>query len=156
MAAWGRRTNGFARGELPETHWPMVSGGKIHVDGAFFSNNIDLLCDTAVGGLGIALLPRALVAPHLESGALVQVLAGVVGAELQIALVYPERTFLPPQVCLSRGARSPWNFQLYQPVLFPEVEGTGYAHENCCVTQEDQPKREACPPSRRQGSAIDA
>lgn len=37
-------------------------------------------------------------APHLESGALVQVLVGVVSAEWQIALVYPERTFLPPQV----------------------------------------------------------
>ncbi len=99
---------GFARGELPETHWPVVSGGKIHVDGAFFSNDIDLLCDAAVGGLGIALLPRALVAPHLESGALVQVLAGVVGTELQIALVYPERTFLPPQVRAFIDAVAAW------------------------------------------------
>ncbi|WXA94282.1 LysR substrate-binding domain-containing protein [Pendulispora brunnea] len=48
---------------------------KLHVDGAFFSNDIDLLCDAAVRGLGIALLPRMLVRPHLESGALVQVRA---------------------------------------------------------------------------------
>jgi DNA-binding transcriptional LysR family regulator len=99
---------GFARGELSETHWPMVSGGKLHVDGAFFSNDIDLLCDAAVGGLGIALLPRNLVAPHLASGALVQVLAGVVGAEMQIALVYPERTFLPPQVRAFIDAVAAW------------------------------------------------
>ncbi|WP_221622782.1 LysR family transcriptional regulator [Burkholderia anthina] len=89
---------GFTRGELPETHWPMTSGGKLLVEGAFFSNDIALLCEAAVSGLGIALLPRDLVSPHLESGALLQVLAGVIGAELHIALVYPDRTFLPPQV----------------------------------------------------------
>ncbi|WP_313904662.1 LysR family transcriptional regulator [Rhizobium bangladeshense] len=99
---------GFARGELPETHWPMVSGGKLHVDGAFFANDIALLCDAAVSGLGIALLPHNLVAPHLASGALVQVLAGVVGAEMQIALVYPERAFLPPQVRAFIDAVAAW------------------------------------------------
>jgi DNA-binding transcriptional LysR family regulator len=99
---------GFARGELPETYWPMVSGGKIQVDGAFFSNDIGLLCDAAVSDLGIALLPRTLVAPHLENGTLVQVLAGVVGAELQIALVYPERAFLPPQVRAFIDAVAAW------------------------------------------------
>lgn len=99
---------GFARGELPESHWPLVSGGKLHVDGAFFSNDIALLRDAAVGGLGIALLPRGLVSPHLESGALVQVLAGVVGAEMQIALVYRERAFLPPQVRAFIDAVAAW------------------------------------------------
>ncbi|UQR66657.1 LysR family transcriptional regulator [Bradyrhizobium sp. C-145] len=99
---------GFARGELPETHWPMASGGKLHVDGAFFSNDIALLCDAAISGLGIALLPRGLVSPHLERGALVQVLAGLVGAELQIALVYPERKFLPPQVRAFIEAVATW------------------------------------------------
>ncbi|MCW3610616.1 LysR family transcriptional regulator [Burkholderia cenocepacia] len=99
---------GFARGELPQSHWPLVSGGKIHVDGAFFSNDIALLCEAAVSGLGIALLPRNLVSPHLESGALVQVLAGAVGAEMQIALVYPERTFLPPQVRAFIDAVAAW------------------------------------------------
>ncbi|OWV73853.1 LysR family transcriptional regulator [Rhizobium sp. R339] len=99
---------GFARGELPETHWPLISGGKLQVDGAFFANDIALLCDAAVSGLGIALLPRGLVSPHLASGALVQVLAGVVGAEMQIALVYPERAFLPPQVRAFIDAVAAW------------------------------------------------
>ncbi len=89
---------GFTRGELPQFHWPLVSGSKFQVDGAFFSNDIALLCDAAMRGLGIALLPESLVAPHVERGALAQVLADVVGAEMQIALVYPERAFLPPQV----------------------------------------------------------
>ena len=99
---------GFARGELPETHWPMVSGGKLHVDGVFFANDIALLCDAAVNGLGIALLPRGFVLPHLESGALMQVLADIVGAEMQIALVYPERAFLPPQVRAFIDAVAAW------------------------------------------------
>jgi len=99
---------GFARGEIPETHWPMVSGGKVHVDGAFFANDISLLHDAAVSGLGIALLPRGLVSSDLENGTLVQVLAGVVGAEMQIALVYPERAFLPPQVRAFIEAVAAW------------------------------------------------
>lgn len=78
------------------------------MDGAFFANDIALLCDAAVGGLGIALLPRGLVSPYLEKGALVQVLAGIIGAEMQIALVYPERTFLPPQVRVFIDAVAAW------------------------------------------------
>ena len=73
-----------------------------------FSNDIALLCEAAVSGLGIALLPHDLVAPHLASGALVQVLAGVVGAEMQIALVYPERAFMPPQVRAFIEAVAEW------------------------------------------------
>ncbi|WFP63582.1 LysR family transcriptional regulator [Mesorhizobium sp. WSM4904] len=112
---------GFARGELPETHWPMVSGSKLHVDGAFFANDIALLCDAVLQGLGIALLPRGLVSSHLESGALVQVLADIIGAEMQIALVYPERTFLPPQVRAFIDAVAAWVkrelAESYQPSL---------------------------------------
>ncbi|MDH6590243.1 DNA-binding transcriptional LysR family regulator [Variovorax sp. TBS-050B] len=99
---------GFARGELPQFHWPLISGAKLHVDGVFISNDIGLLCDAAVRGLGIALLPHGLVAPHLDSGALVQVLANVVGAEMQIALVYPERAFLPPKVRALIDAVAAW------------------------------------------------
>jgi len=99
---------GFTRGELPQIHWPLVSGAKLQVDGAFFSNDIGLLCDAAVRGLGIALLPHGLVAPHLGSGALVRVLADVVGAEMQIALVYPERAFLPPKVRALIDAVAAW------------------------------------------------
>lgn len=49
-----------------------------------------------------------LVAPHLASGALLQVLADFVDAEMQIALVYPERAFLPPQVRAFIDAVAAW------------------------------------------------
>jgi DNA-binding transcriptional LysR family regulator len=88
---------GFARGELPQTQWPSA-GGNFQVEGALFANDILLLCDAALEGLGIALLPLAVVRPHLERGALVHVLPGAIQAEAQFAVVYPEREFLPPPV----------------------------------------------------------
>ncbi len=89
---------GFARGEVPQSAWSLASGGKLHVDGTFSSNDVLLLGDAALRGLGIAFLPLVVVHRHLESGALVQVLAGALSAEVRIAVVYPEREFVPPQV----------------------------------------------------------
>jgi DNA-binding transcriptional LysR family regulator len=72
--------------------------GGAHVDSSFSSNNIGLLCEAAVHGLGIALLPRLLVADLIEAEVLVQVLAGLVEAEHHIAVVYAERELLPRHV----------------------------------------------------------
>ena len=89
----------FARGELSQSTWPVRAGrGVAHVDSSFSSNDLGLLIAAAVQGLGIALVPRILVADILESGVLVQVLAGVVEAEHHVAVVYPERELLPTHV----------------------------------------------------------
>jgi DNA-binding transcriptional LysR family regulator len=92
-----RCLTGFARGELPQSTWP-VGRGVVHVEGSFSSNDIRLLCQAAVGGLGIALLPTLIVGDLVESGALVHVLPGIVEAENRLAVVYPEREFLPSHV----------------------------------------------------------
>jgi DNA-binding transcriptional LysR family regulator len=89
---------GFDRDELPQSHWPAAGGGKLHVDGAFFSNEISLVGEAAVRGLGIAVLPLMFVAPFLENGDLVQVLEGVVEASSTISVVYAERELVPPHV----------------------------------------------------------
>jgi DNA-binding transcriptional LysR family regulator len=89
---------GFARGEVPQSHWPLAGGGQLHVEGHLFSNDVQLLCAAALRGLGIAFLPLLIVYPHLESGALLPVLQGVLSAESRIAVVYLEREFVPPQV----------------------------------------------------------
>lgn len=89
---------GFARGELPEMYWPLLSGERVKVDGAFFSDDISLLCEAAINNRGIALLPEELIGEHLQQGALVPVLRGIIGTEMQIAVVYPDRQFLLPQV----------------------------------------------------------
>ncbi|MCX4242289.1 LysR family transcriptional regulator [Paraliomyxa miuraensis] len=88
---------GFARGELPQSHWP-IGGAQVHVEGSFFTNEVTLLADAAVRGLGIALVPRILVESQLARGALVQVLPGVLEGESRISVVYPERELVPPQV----------------------------------------------------------
>src|ERR1700682_3421823 len=88
---------GFMPSGLPQTHWPKVGGGKISVEGSFVSNDITLLVDAAVRGLGIAVLPALLVGA-LERGALVRVLPELIHAESRVAVVYQERELLPPQV----------------------------------------------------------
>jgi DNA-binding transcriptional LysR family regulator len=98
----------FTRGEFPQTHWPLVGGSKLQVEGAFFSNEITLLCDAAVRGLGIAFLPWLVVGDAIESGALVQVLPGIVEADSRVAAVYLEREFVPPQVRAFVDAVAAW------------------------------------------------
>jgi DNA-binding transcriptional LysR family regulator len=92
-----RCLTGFARGELPMSTWP-VGGRTVHIESVFSCNDVSMLRDAALQGLGIAFLPEAIVADQLVSGALVQVLAGVLEAENKLAVVYVEREFMPPQV----------------------------------------------------------
>ena len=89
---------GFMRSGLPQTHWPKAGGGKISVEGSLVSNDIRLLLDAAVRGLGIALLPTLVVGPLIERGELVRVLPELVHADSRVAVVYQEKELLPPQV----------------------------------------------------------
>ena len=89
---------GFARGELPQSHWTFGAGNKVHLDGVLFSNELDLLCDAALRGLGIAFLPLMITHAALQSGTLVPVLPDTLYAEAVVAIVYPEREFVPPAV----------------------------------------------------------
>jgi DNA-binding transcriptional LysR family regulator len=89
---------GFARGETPQTHWPLKDGRNVQVRGNFVTNEITLLGEAATRGLGIAFLPDLFAAPLIASGQLVQVLPGIVEASSRSAIVYPEREFTPPQV----------------------------------------------------------
>jgi DNA-binding transcriptional LysR family regulator len=99
---------GFARGELPATHWPSAEGGQLHMEGVFFSNEVTLLHEAALRGLGIALLPGMIVRPSIDSGRLVRVLPGLIEVETHIAAVYPEREFVPPQVRAFVDALAAW------------------------------------------------
>ena len=89
---------GFARGELPDTHWPLRGGRSIHVTGVFATNDIRLLRVAARGGRGIALLPEAFVADDLASGTLVRLLPRLIDAPMKAAIVYPDRQLLRPAV----------------------------------------------------------
>jgi DNA-binding transcriptional LysR family regulator len=99
---------GFARGEVPQTHWPLAGGGKVRVEGALASNELALLREAALRGLGVALLPEPFVAAPLARGELVRVLAGVVESDSRFVAVYPEREFVPPQVRAFVDAMVAW------------------------------------------------
>jgi DNA-binding transcriptional LysR family regulator len=111
---------GFARGEVPQTQWPLRSGSRLRVEGCFFSNDIRLLCEAAVRGLGIALLPRMMVDAPIDRGALVQVLPAVIGADSRVAVVYAEREFVPAPVRAFVDTLVQWSSR---PEAFPRIEG---------------------------------
>lgn len=139
---------GFSRGELPQTHWSVAGGGKLHVEGAFFANDVTVLCDQALRGLGIAVLPLIVVGQHLESGALTQVLPGVLAAETRVALVYPEREFVPPQVRAFIEMVSAWAPDELVPRL-PERCREALAKGSAAVQQPTAAAQQAAPKRRR-------
>ncbi|HRI64588.1 MAG TPA: LysR family transcriptional regulator [Polyangium sp.] len=92
-----RCLTGFARGELPQASWP-AGKGSVRVDGAFSSNDLRLVRDAALRGLGIAMIPHLVLGDLVERGVLVQVLPKVLETEHRVSVVYLEREFTPPHV----------------------------------------------------------
>ena len=88
---------GFARGELPQTHW-TVGKRKVHLEGVAFSNSPGLLCRLAARGQGIAFVPRVAAEEPLARGELVLVLPKLLRSEGSVSIVYLERELMPPQV----------------------------------------------------------
>ncbi len=87
----------FDAAELPRRTWPTTKG-EVPVEGAFFSNEMQLLATAALRGVGIAMVPERLVETELQGGELVQVLPRSLRVPGAVSIVYPEREFLPPQV----------------------------------------------------------
>jgi DNA-binding transcriptional LysR family regulator len=98
---------GFAQGELPQTHW-RIDGRQVHLEGVFFSNDLNLLCAAAALGDGITVVPHLFAAARLESGALVQVLQKVNLGTDTVAIVYAERELLPASVRAFVDALTAW------------------------------------------------
>lgn len=89
---------GFEGGERPETHWPLRDGGRVRVRGRLVTNELMLVRDAVLRGLGIAMLPALTIQQALEDGRLVPVLPEHVGGQAHIALVFPDRKLLKPAV----------------------------------------------------------
>jgi DNA-binding transcriptional LysR family regulator len=70
----------------------------IAVDGPVRVNSPSAVRELAVRGHGIALVPRILVEPELESGLLMEVLEGMVALDWSIYAVYARRQYLPVRV----------------------------------------------------------
>lgn len=89
---------GFTRGEHPSTHWPLLRRGQVRVEGAVASNDVTLLHEMALRDRGIALLSMPLVYDDIVAGRLVPVMPDRLGGEAQVAVVHPDREFVPPAV----------------------------------------------------------
>jgi len=126
---------GFARGEVPESQWPLADGGSISLSGVLFSNEPMMLLGAAVQHQGIALLPGILVRGFLANGRLVHLLPGVVEARSMVAVVYAEREFVPPQVRAFADALVAWA---------PQNLGVSPPIEQECETEDG----DAAPPPR--------
>jgi len=84
----------------------------VKVKPQMYSNSGDTCCAAALRHQGIVLQPSFLVAPHLASGALVELLPQYRSTQLGVYAVYPSRKHLPPKVralidCLVDAFRTP-------------------------------------------------
>ncbi|KFN42525.1 LysR family transcriptional regulator [Arenimonas oryziterrae] len=81
-----------------DADWLLQRDGQSHavrVDGAFAANHFGMLRSAAIAGVGIARLPRYIVAAALADGRLVPVLPAYEIAPSPVYLVYPQRRHMP-------------------------------------------------------------
>ncbi len=74
---------------LTDETWPLRAGGEVRVTPLLSSNDLDLVREAAIGGLGLAMLPLPVVATALLAGRLTPVLPGALGAPAKIYVLYP-------------------------------------------------------------------
>jgi DNA-binding transcriptional LysR family regulator len=83
------------------SEWRFTSGGRpvaVPVTGSLVANDGSVLLAAAAAGLGLAVVPSYMAAPHLADGTLVTVLGGHALAELGIYAVHPHRSHVPLKV----------------------------------------------------------
>lgn len=89
---------GFAGDFSPTREWPLLAGGTVSVGGRLACNEIQLMVRGARRGLGLALLPLALVSDDLERGTLVPMLEDSVGQDAPVSIVFADREYIQPKV----------------------------------------------------------
>lgn len=84
-------------------HWQLISEEKqerVSIDGAFCSNNGEVLRDAAIKGLGIVMLPNFMVKQALEQGKLQIILPDYHPPKLALCVIYPINRQLSTKVQL--------------------------------------------------------
>lgn len=85
----------------PEYVWTLATPGgplRLELAGPFDTDDGEVLVDWALAGHGIVNLARFLVAEHLASGALVELLAETPPAPAELAIVYPHKRLMDPKL----------------------------------------------------------
>ena len=83
--------------------WSLPGDGTtrpVTVEGRLCSNNGDVLCQAAIAGMGIALLPDFIVEDALARGELTRILREFEPPPYTLYAVYPSRAFVPAKVRL--------------------------------------------------------
>ena len=83
--------------------WTLREMGRsvtVQVRGGFCSNNGDVLCQAAVAGLGVVLLPEFIVGQDLAAGTLLPLAPGLSAPSVTLYGLYPSRQFVPVKVKL--------------------------------------------------------
>ncbi|OOR98312.1 LysR family transcriptional regulator [Haemophilus paracuniculus] len=91
----------LAHANVNRTEWYFRQGEQqqtVELDNAFTANDALALCNIALASGGIAMLPRYMVNPHLESGRLQAVLTDWDLPEYTLYALYPSRHKLPLMV----------------------------------------------------------
>jgi len=71
---------------------------RLELAGPFDTDDGEVLVDWALAGHGVVNLARFLVAEHLASGALVELLADTPPAPAELAIVYPHKRLMDPKL----------------------------------------------------------
>ncbi len=96
-----RAVNYFSSRTGRNMDWDFVVDGQITefpVDGIVSVNDADAYIDLALQGFGLIQCAKYMVMPHLESGALVEVLPQWTSAPMPISAVYLQNRHLSPKV----------------------------------------------------------
>jgi DNA-binding transcriptional LysR family regulator len=83
---------------LVPNRWSLIDEAgvsqTVSVSGAFTANNGGALTRFALAGLGVIYQPDFLVAKHIESGALINLLSKYKGYEICFYAIYPQRKLM--------------------------------------------------------------
>ena len=89
-------------GEIPAGGRWQLEGPEgvveLKVEGVLCSNNAEVLCEAAVRGMGVALIPTFIAAPQFRSGALIPILCRFAAPDLHLALIYPPNRHLSARI----------------------------------------------------------
>ncbi|MEA9753645.1 LysR family transcriptional regulator [Xanthomonas campestris] len=110
VSTLGQRSPGFEYHDGAQYHW-LPMRGPVTV------NNGDAYLAAARAGLGIIQAPASPLQAHLDSGALVEVLARMAPEPMPVTLLYAQRRHLPQRVRLFMD----WIAQVMAPHLEPHL-----------------------------------
>lgn len=88
-------------GEMPTAwrlRWPNGTTDRMGIEVAHELGDGAAVVDAAVAGLGLVQMPHALLAEHLDSGALIEVLQGFTGTLVPIYALWPETRYMPARL----------------------------------------------------------